>query len=351
MPEKYTGPRRSAPDHPVLPPRGDPQGGYTLNDAPDFWATNAPPAAPTTPTAPVVNAAGSPQDTVAGYIRTLLGREPQPGEVEAQLRGGSNDLPSIQRALQASDEAKTWAVAHPAGSPTGKPSAQDFIKSYQQSHPISEGIGPLTAAMKAAGYNVTPFMYGQTASHNELSVDGVKTKVIAAEDTPGANWFAAGTNDGGGGSGMGLGMAGPTNFGTAPAPYASRPWTGGDFVDPTMAEVQAGPGYQTRLDAGLQAGNRSAAANGTLLNGGTQKALARYGQDYAQNEFQTARGNKLQSYQQRYGQFMDENNRSLGDYTVNTANKRNADLDYWSRLRDLYSGGASAAAGSYKPPA
>jgi len=216
-------------------------------------------------------------------------------------------------------------------------------------------MAPLLAAMKAAGYNVSPFMYGQTASNNEITVDGVKTKLIAAEGTAGANWFAAGTDDGGGSRAasanpFSTSMMSAANFGSTPTPYASEAWTGGDFKDPTMADVQAMPGYQTRLDAGLLATNRSAAANGTILNGGTQKALARYGQDYGENAFQTARGNAFQSYATRYGQFQDNNQRKLGDYTVNTANKRNSENDYWSRLRDLYSTGASTAAGSYKPP-
>ncbi len=45
------------------------------------------------------------------------------------------------------------------------------------------------------------------------------------------------------------------------------------------------PGYQFRLGQGLQGIERSAAAKGTLLTGGTGKALERYGQDYASGEF------------------------------------------------------------------
>ena len=138
------------------------------------------------------------------------------------------------------------------------------------------------------------------------------------------------------------------DFGKPPDPFHATPWTGGDFTDPTMDQVKAMPGYQTRLDAGLMGRQRSAAAQGTILNGGTQKALERYGQDYAANEFQTARGNAYENYQTRYKQWSDENARNLGEYTVNTTNQRNAQLDYWSRLRDLYNGGQSAATGSYR---
>ncbi len=45
------------------------------------------------------------------------------------------------------------------------------------------------------------------------------------------------------------------------------------------------PGFQFRMGEGLKALQHSAAARGTLLTGGTQKALERYGQDYASGEF------------------------------------------------------------------
>jgi hypothetical protein len=51
------------------------------------------------------------------------------------------------------------------------------------------------------------------------------------------------------------------------------------------AGLETSPGYQFRLGEGLKALERSAAARGTLLTGGTLKGLARYGQDYASNEY------------------------------------------------------------------
>jgi hypothetical protein len=55
--------------------------------------------------------------------------------------------------------------------------------------------------------------------------------------------------------------------------------------DPT-ADLANTPGFQFRLDQGLQGLQRSAAARGTLLTGGTLKGLTRYAQDYASNEYQ-----------------------------------------------------------------
>lgn len=63
----------------------------------------------------------------------------------------------------------------------------------------------------------------------------------------------------------------------------------GDFRrDFTMADFQKDPGYEFRLAEGQKALERSAAARGGLQSGGTLKAIARYGQDYASGEFQNA---------------------------------------------------------------
>jgi hypothetical protein len=64
---------------------------------------------------------------------------------------------------------------------------------------------------------------------------------------------------------------------------------GGEFNrNFTMADFQKDPGYQFRMDQGQQALERSAAAGGGLLSGGTGKALAQYGQDYASGEYSNA---------------------------------------------------------------
>jgi hypothetical protein len=48
------------------------------------------------------------------------------------------------------------------------------------------------------------------------------------------------------------------------------------------------PSYQFRLDEGLKALDRQAAARGGLISGGALKAAQRYGQDYASTEFGNA---------------------------------------------------------------
>lgn len=58
-----------------------------------------------------------------------------------------------------------------------------------------------------------------------------------------------------------------------------------DGSDPT-AQLQQSPGYQFRYDQGMAGVQNSAAARGGLLSGGTLKAIQKYGQDFASNEYQ-----------------------------------------------------------------
>src|SRR5436190_905952 len=93
------------------------------------------------------------------------------------------------------------------------------------------------------------------------------------------------------------------------------------FQAPSMQDLQNEPGYQARYQMGLQGLERGAAAQGSILSGGTQKALARYGQDYASNEYSNAYNRALQTY---------------------NTNWQTQSLDPWARFRDLYQGGLSA---------
>lgn len=74
----------------------------------------------------------------------------------------------------------------------------------------------------------------------------------------------------------------PPGNGALPSDFGSMTH---DF---SLSDFNLDPGYQFRMDQGSQALQRSAAAKGSLLGGGTLKALARYGQDYASNELNNA---------------------------------------------------------------
>lgn len=86
------------------------------------------------------------------------------------------------------------------------------------------------------------------------------------------------------------------------------------FKKPTTEDMYADPGYDARMKEGMKALQRSAAAKGTLLTGGTAKALQEYGQDYASNEYDKVFGRDLASYGTNYGTFANEKTRQAANY-------------------------------------
>jgi hypothetical protein len=86
------------------------------------------------------------------------------------------------------------------------------------------------------------------------------------------------------------GMANPT--GVAPTTLPPAPGTapaGANALDPEnrYGGFYASPGYQFRFDEGQRGINANRAASGMMQSGDTLRALARYGQDYASNEYNT----------------------------------------------------------------
>src|SRR5262245_4034208 len=152
--------------------------------------------------------------------------------------------------------------------------------------------------------------------------------------------------------------------------FTYDPWTK-KFEAPTDVTEQNDPGYAFRRAEGQKALERGAAAQGVLLTGGTEKALSRYNQDYASNEYQrvydramgeyqTAYGEYLNNYQQalqkfgtNYGVTSDQYNRAMGQYGQRYLenqqayqNQQGEQNNYWNRMMQLYSGGLGAAGGA-----
>lgn len=90
------------------------------------------------------------------------------------------------------------------------------------------------------------------------------------------------------GTGGSPGSTGITS-GSLLTPYQS-------FTAPTALTEQNDPGYQARLNLGATTLQNSAAARGSVLTGGTAKALDTYAQDYASNEYSNVYNRALQSY-------------------------------------------------------
>jgi len=78
------------------------------------------------------------------------------------------------------------------------------------------------------------------------------------------------------------------------------------------SQLTADPGYGFRLGEGLKALERSAAARGGLLSGGTGRALTRYGQEMASQEYGNAYNRALTEYNALRARESEEYNRLAG---------------------------------------
>lgn len=78
---------------------------------------------------------------------------------------------------------------------------------------------------------------------------------------------------------------------------------GEKFTAPTDITEQNDPGFKARLALGQQALERSAAARGGVLSGGTLKDLTQFAQDYASNEYGNVYGRAFNEYATRYNQY------------------------------------------------
>lgn len=128
----------------------------------------------------------------------------------------------------------------------------------------------------------------------------------------------------------GAGMQPGSTSTTAPGSPGSQfvpfaPWMQ-TFTPPTAADVAKTPGYQFGLDTGLQALDRSSAANGTILSGAGIKPYERYAQDYAGTKYNDSYNRALNEYELGYNQF--ENNQT----------------QQWNRLASLSGLGQTSAA-------
>lgn len=99
----------------------------------------------------------------------------------------------------------------------------------------------------------------------------------------------------------GQGAIGQLAAGTQPGGQFMQTF-GEEFKAPG-ADFTQDPGYQFRLAEGQKILERSAASRGNLLTGGTAKALERYGQDFASNEYGNVYNRALGEYQQNYNIF------------------------------------------------
>lgn len=184
--------------------------------------------------------------------------------------------------------------------PAGLPPIDQAIQQWQAQNPYTpEAREQLYQWLQSQGYSVSrPTHAGGTQISDDKIVDNASTRVLDLSTDTG--WMLGQDDywvDG-------KGSATPHVY----TPWASDGGGGGDygafgsgrFSMPTLADLRGSPGYQFARDEGLKAIERSAAAKGTLLTGGTLKALAGYGTGLADQTYGQHFDRARQTHQTNY---------------------------------------------------
>lgn len=181
--------------------------------------------------------------------------------------GGDFNLPPPPNPAGATS-IPTEGVPHNANEMIERPQGGDpgeIAAAYARSlgPPSPENLAKTAAYMRSLGYDIR-----EKPGSDGFVINGRPYDLIQNFKGGGPqSWQSIGDPVGAGGGSIG-GMGG-YNAGKSPS----------DIIKGT-------PGFQFRFDEGLDALQRSAAAKGTLLTGGTLKDIVNYGQNFASNEFQ-----------------------------------------------------------------
>lgn len=116
----------------------------------------------------------------------------------------------------------------------------------------------------------------------------------------------------------------------SPDPLA--PWTE-QFNAPTAADATNSPGFKFRLDEGLKGLQRSAAAKGTLLTGGTLKNLNDYAQNSASQEYENVYNRAFNEYDTRRQNFLNNEANRYNSQRSNLNDQWGINSDYFNMGR------------------
>lgn len=187
------------------------------------------------------------------------------------------------------------------GRPTGGPTAMGATGGYGGA-PGTSG-GPSGGGYNTTGYVGTAGAQGGQvgggagmAGSSQDSWDDYKKKYgMGGDAAPGGqNWMQGG---GGGEFNIpGYDSSGKPQFNFEDVPQFNAP----KFQAPTAATEVNDPGYQFRLQQGMDALEHSKAAQGLLRGGGTLKDLVGYNQNFASQEFQNVYNRSLASYDRNF---------------------------------------------------
>lgn len=114
-----------------------------------------------------------------------------------------------------------------------------------------------------------------------------------------------------------------------------------EFKAPSFSSITEDPGYQFRLQQGIEARDRSASSRGRLNSGAQQKGIENFAQGTASQEYGNAYARAQDDYSRDYGAASDKYSREAGEYAMEsdrTGRKFNI-------LSGLSGAGQSSAAG------
>lgn len=182
---------------------------------------------------------------------------------------------------------------------------------------VGSAIASSNAASKAAGKAADA-----TTTANQKNID-FNTWLYGEQKTNNLPWYEAGT---GALQQIQQGIAdGTFNPGTYSAPQTANLTNLNTLAiaDPGafsgQVDLTADPGYQFRLQQGINALDKSAASKGTLQSGAQAKAVTGYASDMASQEYQNAYN---RAYQQ-YGSTVDQYGRQVLAATADNASSNN----------------------------
>lgn len=108
------------------------------------------------------------------------------------------------------------------------------------------------------------------------------------------------------------------------------------FNAPTVEDMLKDPGYRLRMDETQRGSERMAAAKGSILSGGfVGRTLPRVLGEAASQEYGNTFKRAYDTYQQRYGQFSDAQDRNANAFAMNETGKLNQYQTRYTSYRDL----------------
>ncbi len=300
--------------------------------------------------ADTVDTSGSWWQQNAPSVRTL-------GSTPQAPTGGIGSLGNISNTPTGFSDQQITGMMNP-GNPAMQPQQtqqqggdpQALIQQYQQSHPPGD-IAGLMSFLQQNGIQVTrPTHAGGTLqSDDKLVVNGQMIDFISDVGGANAKWQYSPEGQGGGDQGGAFGSL-------------AQGW-GQQYNAPSAEDAMNSPGIQAALKLGSQAIQRSAAAKGTLLTGGTLKDLTGFANDLGSQAYGDVWNRGMQQYQDAKNSFYTNQNNLFGrnfslaqlgqnaasDQGMQGQNFANASSDLYGQQGNAQSAGTVAGTQAWMP--